>query len=151
MIDVILADIWKNVATEMVKGDITKQAFLINRSKKELYDIPPTLTHIPSTEYAVFLAMAVDQVAADMVVMLLASWVTTYNPGVDDFIQPSLSPNRVEYIVMTYKTAEGTSGCHMAKINRTDGAASISEDVQILTQSFDRFLDGVFIKPHASH
>lgn len=156
MLEKILSDIWKNLVPLLVNSGATKQALIINRAKQEVYDVPPELSVLPTEQYAYVLGTAVEALAADMVVVLMETWVTSYAPGDEKFIQPSLSPNRTECAVMTYKTIEGKAGCHMAEIIRApDGSTSISENVSILDtqaeQSFNRFLDGVFMKPQKPH
>ena len=157
---VVIDSIWASAKLQLTqRGEVPggKQAFLINRSSEEIFFAPPEVSHFPSDIYAGILEILVSRTKVDMVVIIMETWMTEYTPGVDVFQSPSLSANRVEGLVLVYKTADGESGALLSQMHRDSARNPYLKDNSTTyvetdgMESFNILLDGIFVKSVVVH
>jgi hypothetical protein len=83
---------------------------------------------------------------SEVVLILAEAWMTMHQEG-KPFVRPSQSPDRVEVVIVNWKTKEGEEGGEVRTVVRdADGKVSIGEPLNQPGYLQGRFLENVFGK-----
>lgn len=87
---------------------------------------------------------------ASGVVMVQEAWMVSQSTPPSEFdVAPSQHPDRVEIVMVSWKTAEGDQGMQIRKIVRTESDVTIGEAVNTGAAAYNVFFDRLFNKTAA--
>jgi hypothetical protein len=145
---------WKLAAASLEEnGGIETLAVLAQRDSGKVFFMPAS--SIPSKDaFALLLPVAVKQTNADIVIMMTEAWMAEVTK--EEFrsgkaiLPPSENPQRVEVVMVSWKTNDGEEGAQIHRLVRDEtNKPSIGESMPSMVegngQGYNKFFDAIFM------